>query len=143
MLAEEANEFFTAQTLVDRLDAWADFAFVAIGTACKYMGKKSKCFMDIRDDYKEFNELAEYINTVQAQMITMLSEELQLIAPNVDIDDLLGNVLMLVVEANELKGFELNADGKVIKPANFVKPEFKIDCLLATTFGSKYTPTHS
>lgn len=149
MLTEEANEFFVAETLVDRLDAFADFAFVAIGTAMKYMAVKHKDFHNLDIDKADFEALSEYINTVQSQMGTMLYEEVSALKTSMlyedengdtDLSKLLEDVLLIVISANEAKGFELNADGKVMKPEGFVKPEAQIDNLLKKTLGANYVP---
>ena len=60
MLSEEAREFFLATTLVDRLDAWADFAFVAIGAACKHMAVRSTQLSFLEREQEEFLTLAAY-----------------------------------------------------------------------------------
>lgn len=147
MLSEEANEFFTSETLVDRLDAWADFAFVSIGTAMKYMAVEHKDFQRLEDYKEEFEILCEYISTTQAQMGAVLLEELTSIDPSLfyedadgetQYDELMYNILNIVIAANEQKGFELNAEGKVQKPEGFVKPEASIDRLLCKTLGQKY-----
>lgn len=138
MLSEEANEFFTAETLVDRLDAWADFAFVAVGSACKYMANRSFSFSNLRIEREDFEELSTYITTVQGQMMSILIEEFRLINPtgNASIEDILEETLMIVISANEAKGTELNGEGKVQKPIGFIKPEQKIDTLLCKALGN-------
>lgn len=147
MLTEEAREFFISDTLVERLDAWADFAFVSIGTAMKYMAVEHKDFKRLEEYKDEFEILCEYISTTQAQMSEVLHEELSSLCPplfyededrNTKFDTLMENVLLIVIEANEQKGFELNAEGKVQKPVGFIKPESKIDSLLIKALGQKY-----
>lgn len=132
-----------AESLVDRLDAWADFSFVSIGTACKYMALKYKDYERLEIEAAEFEEIADYINTVSSQMIAMLVEEISDISQSTDIDELMGKVLDIVIDANEQKGTELNSDGKVQKPDGFVKPEARIHNLLSKMLGAKYNANYS
>ena len=151
MLSEEAREFFEAEHLVDRFDAWADFVFVAMGTVGKYMAMPHKDIDSIVDTKDPTDVLLEWVEHIRTQMIEMLGYEVHAIYPQLPYQQgyseeedpfemLCMDVLNIVITANEQKGTEKNAEGKVQKPEGFVKPEKQIDNLLKKTLGKNYIP---
>lgn len=144
MLSEEANEFFTADTLVDRLDAYADFVFVGVGTIYKHLATKHKYFAGIEADYDQVSILTEWMQTVREQMLELISLEILSIDPKCTYKDediitnILNATLEIVMDANEKKGTERDEQGKVKKPEGFIKPEATIHKMLCEKLGGSY-----
>jgi len=144
MLSEEANEFFQADTLVDRLDAYADFVFVGVGSVYKHLATKHKYFVGIEQDYDQMNILTEWMNTVREQMIELITNEILMINPKCTykdediIETILNSSLDIVIDANEKKGTERDSNGKVIKGADYIKPEKTINKMLCEKLGDSY-----
>lgn len=144
MLTEEANEFYQAEHLVDRMDAWADFIFVGTGTIMKYLNNKLNYFEDLKEMIEQTDLLSSWMEHQRIQMIELLEEEVNAINPQGSykdenfVDNILKEVLETVVDANEKKGNKLDANGKVTKHPDFQKPEAKIDNILRKYLGAKY-----
>ena len=144
MLSEEASEFFHSKTLVDRLDAYADFIFVGVGTVYKHLATRHKYHRSLEEDFMQMESLTEWMNTVREQMIEMLSNEILTVDPkcaykNEEIlEEILNESVNIVVTANEAKGTQRNADGKVMKGENYVKPEKTIHAMLKEKLGEPY-----
>lgn len=149
MLSEEANEFYMAETLVDRFDAWADFIFVGVGTVTKYLATKHKYYVDQKETQEQVDALTAWMEHNRMQMVELLSEEILAINPKYGQDDgemfdeLCKKVQDIVIEANEAKGTTLDCKGKVTKHADFVKPELQIDNLLRKELGKKYVSSYA
>lgn len=124
MLMEEVREFLEAKTLANRLKEFADIAFVFIGTKAKAekSGEGSLAYDDL-------------INWVDASLVvfgkTIVDTLIELFGEDADLDEFADQVMNLVVSANEAKGTEKDENGKVIKGANYVKPEPEIEKLIA------------
>lgn len=144
MLTEEAQEFYQAETLVDRIDAWCDFIFVGTGTIIKYLAVKSKCFADQKEMVEQVDFLSSWMEHQRMQMVELLTEEVSDIWPKMHhseedlLDELLRKCLDIVIDANEKKGTTKDENGKVIKHPDFQKPEKILDALLKKTIGAKY-----
>lgn len=144
MLSEEASEFFHAETLVDRLDAYADFIFVGVGTIYKHLAKRHKYFVGIQEEFDQVESLSEWMDTVREQMIELISNEIMTLSPTciyrdeTIIEGILNDTVDIVVTANEKKGFERDSDGKVKKGADYVKPEKTIHAMLKGKLGDDY-----
>ena len=144
MLSEEASEFFHSETLVDRLDAYADFVFVGVGTVYKHLASRHKYFIGIQEDFDQMSTLTEWMNTVREQMIEIISNEILTLSPTCNyrneeiIEEILNATVEIVVDANEKKGFERDSNGKVKKGDDYVKPEKTIHTLLKEKLGDDY-----
>lgn len=152
MLSEEASEFFHSKTLVDRLDAYADFVFVGVGTVYKHLASRHKYFIGIQEDFSQVSTLTEWMNTVREQMIELISNEITTLSPTTIyrdetiIESILNSTVDIVVDANEKKGFERDENGKVKKGLDYVKPEKTIHNMLKEKLGDdyvRYSASHS
>lgn len=134
MLSEEAREFFMAENIVDRLDAYADFEFVWQGTKAKFLACDAEVASQWLNGWQEnYIALVDYHDLVVDEMFNILSEELVPLLPIKLVDSagsyesavgrILSHVLDIVVEANEAKGTEKNAEGKIQKGPDYVPPE--------------------
>lgn len=135
MLTEEANEFYMAESLVDRLDAFCDFCFVATGTMVKFAALKTDSAADLLLCCEDMDRLVGYINVTKAQMKDLLLGELAtyhkaFAYDDNHIDEVFSKAMEIVIEANEQKGLDRSENGKVLKPAGFVRPEAKLEALL-------------
>jgi hypothetical protein len=117
MLAEEAKEYFEAETFVDQTDAVCDLLFVGVGT----LAKSAKAF------HLTAEGLFSPIEFIISDYIARAAE--QGISTEV-IGQFLGECLTAVIDANEAKGTEKDENGKVIKPDDFVAPEQRIAAIL-------------
>lgn len=147
MLSEEAREFYVAQTLVDRLDAFIDFQFVFIGTIYKFNATKHENYDEFASVLDGMDTLSSWATHVMSEMVEQLSTELMSYCPallyqEAGISEILTEALEIVVSANEQKGTELDENGKVKKPKGFVKPEERLDRMLKKHLGTKYSPTY-
>jgi hypothetical protein len=118
MLDEEYKEFFDSDELVAKFDALCDFGFVLGGTFAKWVQHP-----DDSDDANTFmrKQAGRFVD-----LYILFSKELGFATGNRDYSQLPEYVSMgldAVIEANNKKGFEKDAHGKVIKPDNFVGPE--------------------
>lgn len=110
MLLEELTEFLEAETLVDKLDAAADFIFVAEGTYAK----------------NNMFPLGGFI----IACLKIMQRSLPQYIHNTYMSDIVVACVNIVLEANERKGFELDENGKVMKGDDYVAPEETITALL-------------
>lgn len=144
MLSEESSEFFHSETLVDRLDAYADFIFVGVGTVYKHLATHHKYYPEAETAHNQVELLTEWMGVIREQMIEILTNEILHLAPKCTykdenaIEDILNEALEIVVAANEKKGTEKDADGKVKKGADYVKPEATIHQMLIKKLGEPY-----
>ena len=103
MLMEEIQEFFSAETLAERIDAMIDVRFVFEGTQMKFANAGKPLDADINKLVGEFHKLST----------TIVAEELG------DNAQYMGKIMSdcwdIVCKANELKGTKLDENGKVIK----------------------------
>jgi hypothetical protein len=109
MYFESTNELEALEALVEMIDAWADYQFVAQGTFYKYLGSTARFDFDA-------------IRTQEKYMFhTLLRLEID--------ETLLNEALDYVIIANEAKGTE-KVDGKIQKGDTWVDPKFSIQQLL-------------
>jgi len=125
MLAEEAQEFKdgmamyfraeeagedTTEAIVEMVDAWADYQFVAQGTIFKYLGSDYSYSFDI-------------VRTQERYMYHILHNEL-----NID-DTTLNKCLQAVIDANAAKGTK-KVNGKIQKGEEWRDPKETIANIL-------------
>lgn len=125
MLSEEAREFFTAPNVVERLREYADFMFVWTGTQAKYFARK--CVSPLELHSKDFQELREWAENTKEFMEDVLRGELNY-PPN--FYKILNEALKAVTAANQAKGTEKDAFGKIKKGPNYISPTETIQKLL-------------
>ena len=124
MLSEEVHEFFTADSLVNRLDAYCDFLFVWEGTQAKLNSQSITTVDQLLALNKAWDDLEAYAHRVMAYMFTNLTRELTLLLPTlVSAETIIMEVLNLIMEANQKKGVAKGPDGKIIKGPDYVPPE--------------------
>lgn len=125
MLSEEYKEFLDALTMVDRFDAICDFAFVLCGTYAKWMENpddREKVTKFVEKYSAHFVDL--YIIFTKYIMQEYHTTDLQEVAP------LIIKGIEVVTKKNFEKGNERNAEGKVMKPKDFVGPEADLQEIL-------------
>ncbi len=134
MLSEEANEFFTSDNLVDRIDAVCDFIYVGNGTEAKFYATQYANYEEMKEYINRFSNIKVYLDETKKTMMTTVILEIE--SNNEHINDnqahaIINECLACVVEANKQK---LNApkdeNGKVQKPKGFIPPEEKIKEIL-------------
>lgn len=118
MLSEEANEFYTATTLVERVREYCDFCFVLQGTKAKFYSRKYTDHREAVYAYEHFKEFMEWAEEVQDKMYESLCECVAWRG----VDDIVSQSFDAVIAANNAKGTEKNSDGKVIKGPDYVSP---------------------
>lgn len=126
MLSEEANEYYIADNFIDRMDAFLDFVFVAVGTDAKFFGRIIKdSYLPVVD--LEDEQLFTYIQQVAKRLYNGLKQEYSELSCRAmgkrPFEDTVKDCYEFVVAANNLKGTEKDENGKVIKSDNFVSPE--------------------
>ena len=122
MLKEEIDEFFSAKSLTDMIDAERDTVFVLSGTFAKAF-KNNKY-----DELEEILDKLDIIN-VLIKMHRKLTQEWNNIANRSDMfipESLLKEAMEVIIKANNQKGVKKNKDGKVEKPKDFKSPEEEI-----------------
>ena len=136
MLQEEAQEFFTADNLVERLQEYSDFIFVYAGTLAKYMASKSTTVEQFRQTHDLMAELQTWAENILSYTGQILRRELSLLAPDDETQtNILTRALEAVVKANEAKGIEKDENGKVKKGPNYVKPTDAINEIIKKQTG--------
>ena len=115
LLVEEANEFMTATTTADRLREAADFLFVAVGTQAKFIANKPTHPDHLINDYERYKQLVAWAESVKEYMVGILEDE------HITESKIM-QALGIVTAANELKGKELDAGGKVTKCGAYSDP---------------------
>ena len=114
MLAEELAEYWQAKTLIEKLDAILDFAFVAVGT----LVKQSKNNADEIGSGMAANfqiAMTDFISRCKRDGLT-----------DAAIRELFHRGFVIVCEANEQKSAQKKENGKIAKPKDFVGPEQKL-----------------
>ncbi len=133
MLCEELQEFMAATTIIDQTDAYCDFFFVACGTRAKIANVTITDLEELADTQAGEESIEKYITSKLNYMATILY------ASWCDIfgdkhersyNSYINQCVNFVITANEKKGTEKDADGKVIKPADFVCPEARMKAIL-------------
>ena len=134
MLSEESKEFmeaykkfltesllpaFQIKVLVDMIDAYCDYYFVATGTKAK-IGMNNHCFK-----YKEATSLLYLMDNQLGFMYNILNDIL-----GNNTYDILMKSLGYVIEANETKPTKRDEKGKVVKGDKWIDPKDKIEKLL-------------
>ena len=126
MLREEAQEYFDATTIVDKLDAVADFLFVAVGTVSKGTYSFESTF-----------DFTDPLDTILSDFAGVCISE------GIDISfvgELVSDGLGIVVQANQQKTAEKNAEGKIQKPEGFVPPEEALAELIKAAKSKEVAP---
>ena len=116
MMHEEFNELLNATNFVNFLKEAADCMFVGIGG-------------EFKDDS---GRLKAYSRAMADIIFIIVNERVHtnVVGDNSEYDRLLEVVLAIVTEANEAKGFDKDANGKIIKGPNYVCPEVTICAML-------------
>ena len=127
MLAEEFQEYYDATTLVDQLDAVADVLFVGGGTA-------AKTTYNFPNTAVNFTEALDVILSDFAGRCSKEDIEIALVG------ELISEALTVVIEANQQKLVDKDADGKVKKPEGFVPPEARLEELIKSFKARVATP---
>ena len=127
MLAEEFGEYYDAEALVDQLDAVADVLFVGGGTVAKVAANFPSTAVN-------FTEALDVILSDFAGRCVSEGIEMTLVG------ELISEALTVVIEANQQKLTDKDADGKVKKPEGFVPPEVKLESLINTFKARVATP---
>ena len=125
MLNEEYYEFLNAKTAVKRFDGLLDYAFVLGGTISKWLHHP-----DTSEDMIQF--LDKYFGHF-IDLYVVFTKYMAKEYPDLDMQQLpafINQGLAIVVAANDRKGHEKNAEGKVQKPKDFVGPEAELQELL-------------
>jgi hypothetical protein len=106
MLLEEVREFWEAETVAERVDAYIDTIYVYKGSQIKasYNGKVLP------------TELADWVEYTISLMENFLRETLKK-----DTAIVLHKALDIVIKANQLKGNALDENGKVFKDEEYKK----------------------
>lgn len=123
LLEEECYEFLTANTVVDKLDAYLDYTFVLLGTIHKAF-KDNLCSDVLLENLFELQESLFYL--LYAEFMNKNKN-----ISNDDVIEILYTGMRFVLDANNTKGKTKNDLGKITKPADFVGPESKLEELLA------------
>lgn len=127
MLSEEAHEFFTAPSLAERCREAADFDFVLVGTLAKYYAQQYQDASEVLFAHSHFVGLRTWAEDARAVIHATLEREFATMGyePE-DVDHILDVCLRYVLEANQAKSAEKNAEGKVVKGSNYVSPSERI-----------------
>jgi len=120
MLKEESKEFFIdSKTTAERLDGLVDFEFVFFGTQ-----------MNISANFAPIDPMLGMMcnDTIEVMKSTLMGEL------NLDEDafeEVHAKARKIVVECNELKGKDLDKNGKVKKPKNLPNATVHIEKMLS------------
>lgn len=130
MLQEEAYEFFTADTFVQRLQEYSDFKFVWEGTKVKFYAFNTTVSPSCKpDQIKWFESVFEWATDIQRDMVYRLRKEMEAndILDGTRQDAILKESMKAVVTANESKipGLK-DANGKTRKGPFYQRPYEKI-----------------
>ena len=106
MLKEEIREFWDAETTAERVDAYIDTQYVWIGTKIK----ASYNTMVLPDEVLTMVELS--LGLMKDYLYDELGDKYHQIIASAE---------KIVCQANELKGKELDVNGKVIKDESYTK----------------------
>lgn len=126
MLSEEANEFYTAPSLVERIREFADFEFVLVGTKAKFYAKKYEDHRELAYANEHFKYLMAWARNAKEYMRKVLIEEIgwEKYHP------IMSAAIDAVTAANNAKGTEKDENGKVVKGPNYVSPSYVIATIL-------------
>lgn len=133
MLQEEYEEFMNATTVVDKLDALADFGFILGGSLAKFFHTNGTV-----DEYDATEFFTTYFGLFSDLFILSLTFTVNDDTNSVtreNAQDIFQEVMKIVIQANQQKGFEKDDNGKIKKPVGFISPESKIEALLAASKG--------
>jgi len=118
MLKEEIQEYFNANTLAERIDAYIDTQYV-------YQGTKMKCAYN---GFRLNPEVKEWIENSLDLMERDLKVEL-----GTKYGIIIEKATKIVCNINAFKTKDLDENGKVIKPANLVNATDEIRKVLDET----------
>ncbi len=126
MLIEELEEAKYSTSAIEFLDAVADFLFVISGTISKAKAKykATEDIMGYLNALMPFESLLDEADIVFNAGFTTLSKIYDWPADDKGfVSAIVNDVLHIVVEANQQKPKEKDANGKIVKGKDFVKPE--------------------
>lgn len=118
MLSEEANEFYTAPSLVERVREYCDFLFVLAGTKAKFYAKTYTDNREIVYSNEHFQKFMDWAEMAKSEMQDSIVEAISWD----NYHPIIKESLAAVISANNAKGTEKDSDGKVIKGPNYVSP---------------------
>lgn len=104
MYREEQQEFYNAESLAERVDAYCDMEYVVQGTELKSLL------------FGEDNPNLENWTRMEPMARGIISGEL--VELGLDFNSVIEKARQIVVNANEVKGSNLDENGKVSKEAN-------------------------
>lgn len=136
MLQEECNEFFQAETMVERLQEFSDFLFVYTGTVAKYSAVTLNNVASFQNLFQQMAEIQTWAEERMSMMSRMVVKEIQFLTNHEeDIEQILQGALDAVISANEAKGTEKDENGKVVKGPDYVSPVTAIQTLIRDVTG--------
>jgi hypothetical protein len=133
LIQEEVTEFKEAEEIVDILDAYLDTVFVLVGSVAKSTLNLGK--VGDADRYEwGYGPVDEFVFKGMATFSVMtryLSGKLREYGiPTYYHSEVIVKGLEIVTEANEKKGAQKAANGKIKKPKSFQPPEKKLEKML-------------
>ncbi len=138
MLSEESNEFFKDDGIIKKLDAVADFLFVADGTFAKIYAQHIPNMEELKTFNDDKDMLAKYISETKTMIINTLKVQFASEHKNINdkkFVDILAKTYDIVINANMQKlNSKLDANGKVTKPDGFIAPEKQIAAMLESDY---------
>ncbi len=112
MYAEEKREFYDAETLAERVDAYCDCKYVAFGTSMKMDANAVRLWPYQSDEFLMEQVIREEVDGTDYSHNNVGS------CSGNKTDIILRKAMKIVCDANALKLNQLNKDGKVEKQAD-------------------------
>ena len=127
LLLEEAQEYFVADNLIDKFDAFLDYLFVGQGSLWKY---------EINDINNE--EFSEFVSHTGAVLWEDFERQLQKeLFPINHFFNFVNDGLEIVLRYNNKKSAMKDANGKIVKPVNWSGPEKELEELFKEYMNKK------
>lgn len=117
LLLEEAQEYFVADNLIDKFDAFLDYMFVAQGSCWKYEINKINNEM--------FDEFVSHTGGVIGEDFEMKLEKASF--PMNHFFNFINDGLEIVLKYNNKKSSMKDKNGKIVKPENWKGPEKELE----------------
>lgn len=123
MLGEEYKEYLAATTITDRFDALCDYVFVYLGTLSKIDWNVMEYdtleeYFKVKDGFKQYAETMIDIMIWELMVDCFNSAE--------EFEQVFETCMRYVINANNKKGTEKNAEGKIQKGKDWVDPKHDI-----------------